>query len=87
MEEAAISISKLPNTTFTHTHIYIYIYICVCVCVCVCVCNGSLFYQLDAPILILIHLLYSSICFEHYYAHLQENSCISRASGIVTLFR
>jgi len=23
-------------------------------------------------------------CFEHYYAHLQEDSCISTASGIVT---
>jgi len=25
--------------------------------------------------------LYSSTCFEHYYAHLQEDSCISTASG------
>jgi len=36
---------------------------------------------------ILIHLLYSSTCIEHYYAHLQEDNCISTASGIVTLFR
>ena len=34
---------------------------------------------------ILIHLLYSSTCFEHYYAHLQENNCISTAPGFVTL--
>jgi len=34
---------------------------------------------------ILIHLLYSSTCFEQYYAHLQEDSCISTASCIVTL--
>jgi len=34
---------------------------------------------------ILIHLLYSSTCFEHYCAHLQEDNCISTASGIVTL--
>jgi len=32
---------------------------------------------------ILIYLLYSSTCFEHYYAHLQEDNCISTASGIV----
>jgi len=24
-----------------------------------------------------IHLLYSSTCFEHYYAHLQEDNCIN----------
>ena len=36
---------------------------------------------------ILIHLLYSSIGFEHYYAHLQEDNCISTASGIVTVFK
>jgi hypothetical protein len=35
---------------------------------------------------ILVHLLYSSTCFEHYCAHLQEDSCINTASGIVTLF-
>ena len=35
---------------------------------------------------ILIHLLYSCTCSEHYYAHLQEDNCISTASGIVTLF-
>jgi len=31
-------------------------------------------------------LLHSSTCFEHYCAHLQEDSCINTASGIVTLF-
>jgi len=36
---------------------------------------------------ILIHLLHSSACFEHYCAHLHEDKCISTASGIVTLFR
>jgi len=35
---------------------------------------------------ILIHLLYSSTCFEHCYAHLQEDNCINTASGIVNLF-
>ena len=35
---------------------------------------------------ILIHLLHSSTCFEHYCAHLQEDSCINTASGIVNLF-
>ena len=35
---------------------------------------------------ILIHLLHSSTCFEHYCAHLQEDNCINTASGIVTLF-
>ena len=35
---------------------------------------------------ILIHLLYSSTCFEHYCAHLQEDNCISTAFGFVTLF-
>ena len=44
------------------------------------------FYQLDARIFMLIHLLLSSICFEHYCAHLQEDNCISTASGIVTVF-
>ena len=34
-----------------------------------------------------MHLLHSSTCFEHYCAHLQEDSCLSTASGIVTLFR
>ena len=28
--------------------------------------------------------LISSTCFEHYYAHLQEDNCISTESGIVT---
>jgi len=35
---------------------------------------------------ILIHLLHSSTCVEHYCAHLQEDNCINTASGIVTLF-
>jgi len=48
--------------------------------------DDSLFsYQLDAQIFILIHLLHSSTCFKHYCAHLQEDSCINTASGIVTL--
>jgi len=34
---------------------------------------------------ILIHLLYSSTCFEHYYAHHQEEGRINTLSGIVTL--
>jgi len=40
-----------------------------------------LFYQF-----ILICLLHSSRCFEHYCAHLREDNCINTASGIVTLF-
>ena len=36
---------------------------------------------------ILIHLIYSSTRFEHYYAHLQEDKCIRTASDIITLFR
>ena len=36
---------------------------------------------------ILILLLRSCACFEHYCAHLQEDNCISTASGIVTVFR
>ena len=32
-----------------------------------------------------MHLLYASTCFEHYYARLQEDNCISTASGMVTL--
>jgi len=35
---------------------------------------------------ILILLLHSSTCFEHYCAHLQEDNCINTTSGIVTLF-
>jgi len=34
----------------------------------------------------LIHLLHSSTCFDHYYAHLQEDNCINIASGIFTTF-
>ena len=45
------------------------------------------FTNLKQEFFILIHLLYSSTCFEHYYAHLQEENCISTASGIVTVFR
>ena len=33
-----------------------------------------------------MHLLYSSTCFEHCCALLQEDNCINTASGIVTLF-
>jgi len=44
-------------------------------------------HRLREDSLILIRLLYSSTCFEHYYAHLQEDNCISTASGIVTVFR
>jgi len=36
---------------------------------------------------VLMHLLHSSTCLEHYYAHLQEDNCISTAYGIVTVFR
>ena len=35
---------------------------------------------------ILIYLLRSSTCFEHYCAHLQEDNCINTAPSIVTLF-
>ena len=35
---------------------------------------------------ILIHLLHSSTCFGHYFAHLQEDNCVDTTSGIVTLF-
>ena len=34
---------------------------------------------------ILIHLLYSSTCFDHYYAHLQDVKLYYTASAIVTL--
>jgi hypothetical protein len=34
---------------------------------------------------ILIHLLRSSTCFEHYCAHLQEDNCVNTPDGIVTL--
>jgi len=34
---------------------------------------------------ILIHLLYSSTCFEHYCAYLQEDNFINMASVIVNL--
>ena len=40
------------------------------------------FTNLMRKFLILIHLLYSSTCFEHNYAHLQKDNCISIASGI-----
>jgi len=46
-----------------------------------------LFTNLMHKFFILIHLLHSCTCFEHYYAHLQEGSCINTVSGIVTLFR
>jgi len=31
---------------------------------------------------ILIHLLHSSTCFEHNYAHLQEDNCITSVSSL-----
>jgi len=45
------------------------------------------FTNLNHKFFVLINLLYSSTCFEHYYAHLQEDNCISTASGTVTIFR
>jgi len=47
----------------------------------------AFFYQLDEKFFILIRLIYSSTCFEHYYAHLEEDNCISTASVIVIPFR
>ena len=47
----------------------------------------AIFTNLMHKFFILIHLLYSCTCFEYYYAHLQEDNCVSTASGIVTLFR
>jgi len=35
--------------------------------------NDSFFTNLMSTFFILIHLLYSPTCFEHYYAHLQED--------------
>jgi hypothetical protein len=35
---------------------------------------------------ILIHLLHSLTCFEHYCDHVQKDNCINTVSGIVTLF-
>ena len=50
--------------------------------------NYNLFFftNLMHKFFILIHLLHSFTCFEHYCAHLQEDNCISTASGIVTFF-
>jgi len=45
-----------------------------------------LFTKLMRKFFILIHLVYFCTCFEHCYAHLQEDSCVSIAYGIVTLF-
>jgi len=53
------------------------------------VLNDSLFFflpNLMHKFFILIHLLHSCTCFEHYCAHLQKDNCISAASGIVTVF-
>jgi hypothetical protein len=47
--------------------------------------NDRIFTNLMHKFFILIHLLHSSTCFEHYYAHLQEDNSINTASGIVTL--
>ena len=47
--------------------------------------NGTLFFNnLMHKFFILIHLLHSSTCFEHYCAHLQEDNCINTASDFVT---
>jgi len=35
-------------------------------------------------VFILMNLLYSSACFEHYYAHLQEDNCIITASLVLS---
>ena len=43
------------------------------------------FTNLIQKFFILIHLLHSSTCFEHYCAHPQEDICIGTASGIVTV--
>ena len=43
------------------------------------------FYQLDAQTLYFNTFIISSTCFEHYCAPLQEDNCISAASGIVSL--
>jgi len=48
--------------------------------------HDSLFYQLDAQILYFNTFIIFSTCFEHYYAYLQEENCISTASRIVSLF-
>jgi len=42
----------------------------------------SFFTKLMHKFFILIHLLYSFTCFEHYCAHLQEDNCISTAVTI-----
>jgi len=41
--------------------------------------------HLVSPLWKQVNGLYSSTCFEHYCAHLQEDNCISTASGIITL--
>jgi len=47
--------------------------------------NYSLFFNnLMHKFFILLHLLHSSTCFEHYYAHLQNDNFIN-TSGTVTL--
>jgi len=46
--------------------------------------NIVFFTNLLYKFFISIHLLYSYTCFEHYYAHLQEENCVSTASGIDT---
>ena len=43
------------------------------------------FTKLMHKFFILIYLLHTSTCFDHYYAHLQEDNCISTAPGFVTL--
>ena len=41
--------------------------------------------NLTHKLFILIHLLYSSMCFEHYHVQLKEGICINTASDVVTL--
>jgi len=54
---------------------------------CILVKWESFFTKLMHKFFILLRLLHSPTCFYHHCAHLQEDNCISTASGIVTLFR
>jgi len=53
---------------------------------CICRKMSIFITNLIHKFFISIHLLHSSTCFEHYCAHLQEDNCISSASGIATIF-
>jgi len=46
--------------------------------------GGRSVHRLREDLFILIYLLHSSTCFDHYYAHLQDDSCINTGSGMVT---